>query len=348
MSKKVPRVLLIADSLHAGKGGISRVARLMAKVLAERAQYGSLHAEGITLSDTEAPADIHLPMQTFAGSRGRFVLSAIRHGFSCRHVIFDAPPLAQLEALPPLRWRPSLGFVHGIEVWENAPAKYVTAAKRLRFMLANSEFTKMKAESLHGGFARARTCWLATEEDEPPADSLPLSSRPPAALIVGRLIADRPKGHRELIACWPAVVYAVPDAVLHIVGGGPDRPALESLAKCSPAASNIQFHGFVPDDKLCEHYANVRLLAMPSRGEGFGLVYIEAMRHGLPVIGSILDAASEVLVDGETGFTVDQNDLSALQSALIQLLKDDDWAARMGAAGRSRWLEHFRFGTFRR
>ena len=89
------------------------------------------------------------------------------------------------------------------------------------------------------------------------------------------------------------------------------------------------------------------LFAMPSRGEGFGLVYIEAMRHGLPVTASVHDAGQEVNVDGETGYNINLGTPGELPARLIALLKDRDKAAAMGAAGRRRWEDHFRFSAFR-
>jgi phosphatidylinositol alpha-1,6-mannosyltransferase len=347
MTRRKPDVLLAAASLQPGKGGISRVARLMARVLAERAARGELRVHAVTLADAEAPADLDLPVKPAGGVRSRFVAAALRRGLTCSHVIYDAAPLARTHVLPPLRYRPSLTFAHGIEVWEHAARKYITAARRINLLLANSDFTRLKADALHGGFSRARLCWLATEEDDPPPATVPVSERPPTVLIVGRLVGDRPKGHRELIACWPRVTAAVLGATLSVVGDGPDRSALQTLAAASPAAANIVFHGFVAEADLGSHYAKARVYAMPSRGEGFGLVYIEAMRHGLPVIGSTHDAAPEVLVDGETGYEVDQDDADALPEALIRLLRDPALAARLGDAGQRRWQEHFRYSAFR-
>jgi phosphatidylinositol alpha-1,6-mannosyltransferase len=85
---------------------------------------------------------------------------------------------------------------------------------------------------------------------------------------------------------------------------------------------------------------------MPSRGEGFGLVYVEAMRHGVPVIASVHDAAPEINLDGETGYNVDLARPADLAERIIHLLRDRDWAARLGANGRRRWERHFRFSAF--
>jgi phosphatidylinositol alpha-1,6-mannosyltransferase len=176
---------------------------------------------------------------------------------------------------------------------------------------------------------------------------MPWEARPPEVLIVGRLVADRPKGHRELIECWPRVAAAVPGATLRVAGSGPDLPRLRELAARSPVAERIVFHGFVPEEELDAHYGRVRVFAMPSRGEGFGLVYVEAMRHGLPVLGSIHDAAGEIILDGQTGYVVDQDRSDELADRIIRLLREPEHARELGEAGRQRWAEHFRYGAFR-
>src|SRR5262249_26526402 len=154
-------------------------------------------------------------------------------------------------------------------------------------------------------------------------------------------------GHRELIACWPRVVAAVPQATLDIVGTGPDMAYLQEQVARSPAARQIVFHGYVPDAALEEHYASARVFAMPSRGEGFGLVYIEAMRHSLPVIGSVHDAASEVIRAGQTGYVINLDDPDELATRLIQLLQEPRQAQQLGQAGQQRWAEHFCYQAFR-
>jgi len=86
---------------------------------------------------------------------------------------------------------------------------------------------------------------------------------------------------------------------------------------------------------------------MPSRGEGFGLAYVEAMRHGIPVVASVHDAAPEINVDGETGYNVDLEQRDALLDRVVHLLRNRDHARELGAAGQRRWSEHFRYGAFR-
>jgi phosphatidylinositol alpha-1,6-mannosyltransferase len=155
------------------------------------------------------------------------------------------------------------------------------------------------------------------------------------------------KGHKELIACWPRVVAAVPDAVLTIAGGGQGLEAYRRLAANSPAAEHIEFTGLVPEAKMEELWAQATVFAMPSRGEGFGLVYIEAMRHGLPVIASVHDAGQEVNLDGETGYNVNLDKPEELPERIIYLLRNPHVAEGLGRNGRKRWADHFRYSAFR-
>jgi phosphatidylinositol alpha-1,6-mannosyltransferase len=159
---------------------------------------------------------------------------------------------------------------------------------------------------------------------------------------------ERYKGHDELIDVWPDVVAAIPDAELVIAGDGDDRVRLESRAKASRAGDRIRFVGFVDRDGLAAQYARAALFALPSRGEGFGLVYLEAMAHRLPCLGSPHDAAREVIEHGTTGLLADPQDRVALGAALIELLKDGELRRRLGESGYQRLLERFTFDRFQR
>jgi phosphatidylinositol alpha-1,6-mannosyltransferase len=99
---------------------------------------------------------------------------------------------------------------------------------------------------------------------------------------------------------------------------------------------------------LRQAYADAAVFAMPSRGEGFGLAYLEAMSAGLPCIGSVHDAASEVISDGVTGFLVDQENVSELAGRLRLLLTDRARRMEMGRRGRERWEREFTYDQFRR
>lgn len=341
-TERLPRVLFAATSLQPGTGGIQRVARLMARVILD--EFGDrVDLNCLTLHDDAAPTDLPVAVSYCRSGQLRMALRAIRAGGS--HLITDACNLGQMHQLPRLRCKPYLTFLHGIEIWEEARPRWVRSAKAATVQVFNSRHTLQRATALHGEFPRAVVCWLATESDipSPPRER---AAGPPEVLIVGR-IGERYKGHEDLIASWPAVAAAVPKAILRIVGRGPGEMKLKELAAASGAGSQIIFEGFATEERLDELYARAAVFAMPSRGEGFGLVYIEAMRHGLPVIASCHDAAREVVADGETGFAVDLDAPGQLAARLVQLLGDRDLAARLGEAGRRRWADHFRYSCFR-
>ena len=125
------------------------------------------------------------------------------------------------------------------------------------------------------------------------------------ALIVARMsAAERYKGHDALLDLWPGVLARRPDARLVVAGDGDDRPRLESRARSLGLSHAVSFAGRVSDARLNELYDECRFLVMPSRDEGFGLVFLEAMRAGKPCIGA-RGAAEEIIEHNVTGLIVD-------------------------------------------
>ena len=339
-------VYLAAQSLSAGDGGMSRVARLVALVLHDEVLCGRLSAEGLSLRDSAEPKKLGFPVHLMKNSKLRFVAAAHRAALRPSHFIYDSLSLARAHCRLPGAQRPFLAWILGIEAWENARPVHLRCARRADDLVAISRYSRDRAEALHGGFSRARVCWLGTESDEAPSIARQ-DAGPPTVLTVGRIDEDNYKGHDALIDCWASVTSQVPDARLVIVGTGPGLPTLRQLASSSPAATRIVFRGFVPEEEMDKTWSEATVFAMPSRGEGFGLVYIEAMRQGVPVVASIHDAAPEVNLDGVTGFNVDLTDSSALPERLISLLTNRDQSRELGLAGQKRWTDYFRFSAFR-
>jgi phosphatidylinositol alpha-1,6-mannosyltransferase len=158
-----------------------------------------------------------------------------------------------------------------------------------------------------------------------------------------------------MLEAWPAVLRRVPDAVYWIVGSGDDRQRLESLAHELSIADSVHFAGSVSQNELDIYYDRCCVFAMPARtelnaqmprGEGFGIVFLEAMAHGKPVVGPAVGAPAEFIRSGEHGLLVDPTESSGVAGALIELLEDPARARRMGNAGRE-WVAHeFSFDRF--
>lgn len=163
--------------------------------------------------------------------------------------------------------------------------------------------------------------------------------------IVGRLAQQ--KGHAVLLDAMREVARKVPDAVLVVVGDGPERAALESRITNHDLHNHVFLLGARPQDEVFALYGEMDVFAMPSLFEGFGLTAAEAMAAELPVVGTRIEGLSEVVEDGVTGYLVPPGDSGALAARLVELLADGELRRRMGLAGYERVKERFgmeRFG----
>lgn len=171
----------------------------------------------------------------------------------------------------------------------------------------------------------------------------------PTVVCVSRLV--RRKGQDALIRAWPLVRRTVPDAVLLLVGGGPDQARLTELAARTGVADAVRFAGAVPWRRLPAYYRAGHVFAMPCRTrragldvEGLGMVYLEASACGLPVLAGNSGGAPEAVRDGQTGLVVhDPRSPHAIADRLVVLLTDTDRAAAMGRAGREWVVEQWRW-----
>jgi glycosyltransferase involved in cell wall biosynthesis len=159
----------------------------------------------------------------------------------------------------------------------------------------------------------------------------------PRLLCIGRLIPI--KGHLVLLRALAQARGRVPDVTLELAGRGPLEPALKAYARELGLADAIHFLGFVsPVQAAIEDAA---IVVVPSLGEGFGMVALEAMERARPVVASAVGGLPEIVADGETGLVVPASDAEALAEAIVTLAGDLPKAAAMGSAGRTRALAEF-------
>lgn len=159
----------------------------------------------------------------------------------------------------------------------------------------------------------------------------------PTLLAVARLVPQ--KGLDVLIRAMKPIGEAVPDARLLIAGEGPERAALERLTRELELEDRVSLLGHRDDIERLMRRA--WLLVHPARWEGFGLVLLEAMRVGLPVVATRVSAIPEIVVAGATGRLVPPDDPAALAEALIDVLGDERFRRAAGARGFERLLERF-------
>jgi glycosyltransferase involved in cell wall biosynthesis len=155
--------------------------------------------------------------------------------------------------------------------------------------------------------------------------------------LVGRI--EDQKGVDLLVRAVPTVVSGAPRTHVLVVGDGTRRAEAEALADELGVAGRVHFTGWRHD--LAEVMRAVDVLALPSRWEAFGIVNLEAMAAAKPVVGFAVEGIPEVVVHGETGLLSPAGAVDDLARDLVRVLTDPELAARLGAAGRRRFVEHF-------
>lgn len=165
-------------------------------------------------------------------------------------------------------------------------------------------------------------------------------------VTVGNLVER--KGYDMVIRALPRLRKTIPEVTYLIVGDGPHRAQLQTLALAMGVQDRVSFAGQVPADDLPDIYALSDVFVMASRErlemcdvEGFGLVFLEANACAKPVVGGRSGGIPDAVVDGVTGLLVDPHDPEDIANALSQLLTDRDLAIRLGQQGRSRVVKDF-------
>jgi glycosyltransferase involved in cell wall biosynthesis len=197
------------------------------------------------------------------------------------------------------------------QMYAEAQHIFVMSQAALTSLMDDYEIDPLRATVVGGG---------------PIFDRVPEPVRPPtnpAILFVGREFER--KGGRVLLQAFERVRAQLPDAELHLAG-----------VNRRLALPGVVVHGMVTDrERLAGLYRQARAFCLPSLYEPYGLVLLEAMSHGVPCVGTRVQAIPEILDQGRAGLLVEPDDSPALADTLLALLSDDDLASRVGAAGRS-------------
>jgi phosphatidyl-myo-inositol dimannoside synthase len=345
-------------------GGVQRAGRHVAAVTAAFAADRGVSCRFLSLNDPPGLHSVRVGSSEFsvtghARDKAQFVLAALRTaGRKPVLVIALHPHLAPIVWAMRLRSRKfrSIVFTHGIEVWHPLTWMRRRALRQADLVIGPSEDTVRHLISTQGIPAERvhRLPWGLDPEFEACLAARVHPPLPPGypgdgnvILTVGRWDpAERYKGADTLISALPRVLRSAPDAYLVLIGDGADRPRLEQLAQDLGVSHRTRFLPGLTQDELFACYSACSLFALPSSGEGFGLVFLEAMAHGKPVIGGAHGGIPDVIEDGVTGWLVPHGDVERLASAIESILADPARGAEMGAKGRDRTERLFSFEQF--
>jgi glycosyltransferase involved in cell wall biosynthesis len=327
------RTLMLAPEIFASEGGIPRILQTYLRALCELAEPDeavrllALNDSVVGSSDVRRCTNGRLE-DWFVCSRDkpRFVRAALRMSRNCDRIVCGH--LFQL----PVAWlarclNPRLKYylvAHGIEIWRPFGFAERLAVRGAAKIFCVSDYTRrelLKNCPLPEG--RAVVLHNALDPLFEINGGVPLAQCPPTILVVTRLSsADRYKGVQHMIEAMPVVRTAIPGATLRVVGRGDDLPRLQSLRHQLGLGNAVEFLGYVDDKRLAQELRTCRLFALPSKKEGFGLVFLEAMAHGRPCLGARAGGIPEVITE-ETGVLADYGDVPGIAAASIAALRRD-------------------------
>jgi glycosyltransferase involved in cell wall biosynthesis len=342
------RILLLATDAFGGHGGIALFNREFSEALAAYPDCEQVVVLPRVISreivSGTIPAKVRFVAATARG-RARYLLAAR----AMRNERFDLVFCGHVNLLPIARLvsRDLVLITHGIEAWK--PLRDPLSRRlvhRLRGVISVSDVTRSRFIATSGYTGRAVVLPNAVR-----AENYGIKPRDPALaarygiagkrvlLTVGRVVsAERYKGFDEVMEVLPDLP---PDVVYLIAGGGDDLLRLRAKAAALGLAGRVIFTGLFPDSEKAALYNLADVYVMPSRGEGFGFVLLEAMASGIPTIASRHDGGREAVRDGKLGVLVDPASPADIRAAITEALEKGEKKVPEG-------LDYFSFDNFRR
>jgi len=210
-------------------------------------------------------------------------------------------------------------------------ARIVAISDAVRAFLERAGHDPAKLTTIHYGLDE-----LPVAPSSPTPEEAGIPAGAPLALAVGRLIEQ--KDHATLLRAFARAREQQPDARLAILGGGPLEAETRALTESLGLAGAVTLPGRT---EIRDWLARADVFVHTSRWEGFGIVLLEAMLAGLPVVATRVSAVPEVVADGETGALVEAGDVEGVARELARVLVDPELSRRLGEAGRERARREF-------
>ena len=349
------RVIVLATDVFGGTGGIAQYTRDFVTAIASypSTQDVAVIPRVIAREPEPLPQGVTY-LTSAAGNKGRFILTVLRT--AARRPKFDWIVCGHINLLGVAHVAATLCgarvilLTYGIEVWEPKGRFTRGLLARTDAFVSISSFTleKMRRWALlpsDRSFLLPNAIDLAKythrSKNSELVSRLSLDGRR-VLLTVGRMDArEQAKGFDEILEIMPQLADEYPDIVYVAVGEGSDRIRLQEKARSLGVADRSIFPGYVSESEKLDYYRLADVFVMPSRLEGFGYVFLEALAMGLPVIASRIDGSREAVRSGEWGLLVDPAKAEELLAAIRSALSHPRIPER-------RELEHFSWASFER
>lgn len=338
MNHEANSILFLCTDAFGGQGGIAKFNRDLCRALSAEplsAQVTMLPRVASSEATEKIPSRVDYRSEA-AGSKLRYAWEVLRLSCGGLRPAFDGVICGHMNLLPigalaaKIQGVPLLVILHGVDAWAlHLPVAAKPTLHAIDSFVAVSQYTRdrflewtpLAAEqghvipncidtSLYGPGPKRKNL----------LDRYGLKDRT-VLLTLGRLSSgEQYKGHDEVLEVIPELVDEIPDLSYLVCGDGDDRPRLERKAERLGIDDRVVFAGYVPEDEKADHYRLADVFVMPGHGEGFGIVYLEALACGVPVVASSADASQEAVRDGELGIVVDPSDPEAIKDGIRDAL----------------------------
>jgi len=332
-------VLFLTLKVFSATGGIEKVCRIAGKAMYENCTRYNKRLKILSMHDHQRDAgdNLYFPTEIFTGfnvNKLQFMKRAVLQGYKSKVVI-----LSHINLLP-AAWiikkiRPSVKIiliVHGIEVWSPINGFKKNMLRCCDEIVSVSEYTRDKVINVHG--VNPKKCSVLNNCLDPFLP-LPKNVSVSAALkekygfaetdkilfTLSRLSAkERYKGYDKVME---AMVQLKPANVKYLIAGSYDaaeKQYIDEVIREMQLEERVVLAGFIPDEDVATHFAMSDCYVMPSVKEGFGIVFIEAMYYGLPVIAGNADGSADALLNGQLGILVNPANVAEIRNAIQEVL----------------------------
>ncbi len=330
------RALVLVSDAYGGRGGIAKFNRDLLEALSIHPQYRETVALPRVINESVTGGFPDRLQFIVEAAQGKFAYTVSLFKLFLSRQRIDVVICGHLHLLP-MAWlasrlsgAPLLLVCHGIEAWKPTGRWLANRLVRsLDYLVAVSAVTRDRFRRWAGS-SRLDDFILPNCVDltyfQPQAkkqallDRYHLNGKRVIMTLARFSEQERYKGVDEVLDVFPNLLKSFPDLRYIAAGSGEDLPRVQQKARSLGITEWVIFPGQIPEEEKPDYYNLAEAFVMPGRGEGFGIVYLEAMACGIPVVGSILDGSREALQEGRLGILVDPLDLASVEAGIREAL----------------------------